>query len=188
MRSLSQDLVQGVLIVLMAIAAAILYGIAHDQVTARVCVEYFTVAHPPVFDTTSPTLLGLGWGIIATWWVGLGLGIPLALAARVGPWPKRTVRSLLYPVAVLLLVMALAALSAGIWGYTQTHSGHIKIIPGYESLISPEKHAAFMGDACAHLASYGVGALGGCVLILWVGAWRGVNAWREQRKKFGLPL
>jgi hypothetical protein len=47
---------------LLSIAAAILYGILHDQVTARVCLEYFTVFHPPVFDTTSPTLLALGWG------------------------------------------------------------------------------------------------------------------------------
>ena len=32
-------------IVLMCVAAAVLYGIAHDQITARVCVEYFTI--PP---------------------------------------------------------------------------------------------------------------------------------------------
>ena len=52
-------------IVLLSIASAIGYGILHDQVTARVCVEYFTIGHPPVFSTDSPTLLALGWGTIA---------------------------------------------------------------------------------------------------------------------------
>jgi hypothetical protein len=69
-------------IVLLCILSAIIFGILHDQVTARACVEYFTIGHPPIFDTDSPTLLAFGWGIIATWWVGLILGI---LATSVAP-------------------------------------------------------------------------------------------------------
>ena len=76
-------------IVALCIGAAVVYGIAHDQITARICVEYFTIGHPPVFATDDPTLLGLGWGVIATWWVGLMLGIFLALAARAGRRPPR---------------------------------------------------------------------------------------------------
>ena len=53
-------------IVGMSIIAAVLYGIAHDQITARICVEYFTIGHPPIFGTDDATLLGLGWGIFAT--------------------------------------------------------------------------------------------------------------------------
>ena len=55
----------------LCISAAVLYGVAHDQVTARVCVEYFTIGHPRIIATESPTVLGLAWGVIATWWVGL---------------------------------------------------------------------------------------------------------------------
>ena len=58
-------------IVGLCIAAAIGYGIAHDQVTARVCIEYFTIGHPPIFGTQSPTLLAIGWGIGA--FAGFGL-------------------------------------------------------------------------------------------------------------------
>ena len=75
-------------IVAFATAAAIVYGILHDQVTAHVCVEYFTIAHPPVFPTESPFLLAIGWGVIATWWVGMPLGILLAATARIGRRPK----------------------------------------------------------------------------------------------------
>ena len=61
-------------IVVLCIVSSVVYGIVHDQITARICVEYFTIGHPPVFETDDPTLLGLGWGVIATWWVGAGLG------------------------------------------------------------------------------------------------------------------
>ena len=64
----------------LCVLAAVLYGVAHDQVTARVCVEYFTIGHPRILATESPTVLGLAWGVIATWWVGLVLGAPLAFA------------------------------------------------------------------------------------------------------------
>ena len=104
---------QSVRIILFCIAAAVSYGIVHDQVTARVCVEYFTIGHPPVFAPKDPTLLGIGWGILATWWVGLLLGLPLAVAARAGRRPKRSAASLVQPVLCLFGVTAACALIAG---------------------------------------------------------------------------
>src|SRR3954470_21232469 len=98
-------MIQGVLIFLLSIAAAIFYGILHDQITARICVEYFTIGHPPVFSTDNPTLLGIGCGVIATWWVGATLSIPLALADRAGKLPKRSAVSMIKPIGVLLACM-----------------------------------------------------------------------------------
>ena len=46
-------------IVAFCVAAAIAYGILHDQVTAHLCVEYFTIAHPPVFHTESASVMSL---------------------------------------------------------------------------------------------------------------------------------
>src|SRR5215510_7866031 len=93
-------------IIALCILSAIAYGILHDQVTARVCVEYFTIGHPPLFATSSPTLLALGWGVVATWWMGLLLGIPLACCSRIGPPPRLDPRDLVKPVGFLLLGMA----------------------------------------------------------------------------------
>jgi len=59
-------------IILLCVDAAILYGIFHDQVTARLCVEYFTIGHPNIFGTDNPTVLAIAWGI-CTWWVGFYL-------------------------------------------------------------------------------------------------------------------
>src|SRR3954447_26751249 len=110
-------------IIALCIGSAVAYGILHDQITARVCVEYFTIGHPPVYPTDSPTWLGLGWGIIATWWVGLLLGVPLAIAARVGRRPKRSVGSLVRPIFRLLACMAVAAFGAGLTGFFLGRTG-----------------------------------------------------------------
>ena len=53
---------------------SVLFGIAHDLVTAHVFVEYFTVYHPRVVDSESPVVMALVWGVLATWWVGLIAG------------------------------------------------------------------------------------------------------------------
>ena len=53
-------------IVAFSVLCAVVFGILHDQVTAHVAVEYFTIAHPLVFPTEEPFWLAIGWGIIAT--------------------------------------------------------------------------------------------------------------------------
>lgn len=157
-------------IVALCILSAVLYGVVHDQVTARVCVEYFTIGHPPVFPTESPTLLGLGWGVIATWWVGLILGMPLAVAARAGGRPKRDARSLVRPIFGLLGVMATCATVAGVVGFVLARSGVISLREPMASWIAPDRHSRFLADAAAHLASYGVGFVGGLAVVVQV--WR----------------
>src|SRR5690606_7093623 len=104
-------------IVGLAILLAVAYGVGHDQVTARICVEYFTIGHPPIFSTENPTLLAFGWGIVATWWVGLILGCLLAAAARIGEWPRMQASELVRPLLCVLVTVGLLAAVAGIAGY-----------------------------------------------------------------------
>jgi hypothetical protein len=66
--------------------AAIAYGVAHDQVTARLCPEYFLVAHPPLCSGHSISVVAFCWGLAATWWVGLTIGVLLARLAHVGSY------------------------------------------------------------------------------------------------------
>src|SRR6516225_8216507 len=102
-------------IILLSVAGAVFYGILHDQLTTRVCVEYFTIGHPPVFGTTEdPTALAFGWGVLATWWVGLLLGVPLATFARLGSRPKLSARDVLKPILVLMAFIGVVALTMGI--------------------------------------------------------------------------
>ncbi|WP_084253542.1 hypothetical protein [Sphingomonas pituitosa] len=152
-------------IIAFATLAAIVYGIVHDQVTAHLCVEYFTIAHPPVFPTTSPFLLALGWGVIATWWVGLPLGILLAIVARAGRAPRLALADLRGAILRLMLVSAIGALLAGGIGAAATALRFVTISEYWARVIPPGKHVAFLADAWAHGASYLIGAIGGLVVI-----------------------
>lgn len=172
-------------IVLLCVTAAVAYGVAHDQVTARVCVEYFTIGHRPVFATEDPTLLGLGWGVLATWWVGLLLGVPLAVVARAGGRPKRSVGSLVVPVAVLLAVMAGCAAVAGVTGWALARSGAVVLVGPMARAVPLDRHVPFLAALWAHSASYLVGVVGGIVVIVRV--WRSRNASRSQGVAADVP-
>jgi hypothetical protein len=158
------DAMESLKIVLMSILAAAIYGICHDQVTARVCVEYFTIGHAPLFNTNSPTLLALGWGVIASWWMGAFLGIPLAAASRIGKRPKLVASDLLRPVLTLLAVMGFCALLAGLIGYSAASHGRISLVGPMRQRVPSDRHVAFLSDFCAHNTAYAVGFVGGFVL------------------------
>jgi len=136
-------------IIALCVAAAIIYGILHDQVTARICVEYFTIGHVPIFGTDDPTLLGIGWGVLATWWVGVVLGVPLAAAARLGKRPKRFASSLIRPLLGLMVVSAICALIAGTLGAILARNGVVWLVEPMASAVPREKHVSFLADLWA---------------------------------------
>ena len=153
-------------IILLCMAAAVVYGVCLDQVTARVCVEYFTVGHAPLFPTESPTLLALAWGTAATWWVGLIFGVLAALFARAGSWPKLGAAHLLRPIACLLVAMAVAALLAGITGYELAKTSGMVLPEPLGPRVPKERHHLMFADSLAHLAAYMAGILGGLILCV----------------------
>lgn len=213
--------------------AAIAYGVVHDQITVRVCVEYFSVTHAAImhsrsnlvaeflwgaaafwwtgliaaflivlaarqgrlrdseildfakasgfvllasliplitiwigrsFNPTSPTILALVWGVVATWWVGLALGIILALASRIGRWPTLDARDLVPSILTLLAVMATFAILAGIAGYQLSSQGKVAIPIEVVDAVPAAMHHRWMAAYFAHNASYDVGFVGGIVL------------------------
>ncbi len=166
--------VETVRILLLSMAAAVAYGLLQDQITVRICAEYFSVAHPPLFSTDDPTLLALGWGVLATWWVGLLLGVPLAFVARFGSRPNINARNLVKPLAILMGSVAVFALLAGVTGFALAQSGALRIVGWLATAVPPDKHAAFLGDAWAHTAAYAAGFVGGFGLSMWI--WRRRNA------------
>ncbi len=149
----------------LCITAAIAYGIVHDQITARACVEYFTIGHPRIIDSESPTVLALMWGIIATWWAGAIIGVPLAIAARVAGKNKMTARTLLRPISILILSMGVIAFIAAQVALVLIDRGTIYPSSTLMKFIPIEKHATYIAVAWAHMASYLSGFIGGIVVI-----------------------
>ncbi|MCL2117089.1 MAG: hypothetical protein FWH27_01555 [Planctomycetaceae bacterium] len=161
------------------IIAACIYGMAHDMVTAHVCVEYFLPpAHPVIFPTTSPVALALIWGIIATWWVGLFLGLPLAFVCRIGRMPKLTAKDMICPILVMLVILYFASMLSGVLGYFSTHIG-VGLLPPLSTAVAPERHALFLFDIWAHGAAYLLGVVGGIVLMVWT--------WKKRRRLAKTP-
>ena len=154
-------------IIVLCTVAACFYGVVQDQVTVRVCPEYFTIGHPPVFETGSLTLLALGWGVIATWWVGLPLGTMVALGSRVGQMPRPRAVELLRPLSVLLICTGAIALLAGIAGYQAAQMGIVWLVEPLASRIVADRHPLYLADLWAHLAAYAAGAIGGIGLCIW---------------------
>ncbi len=161
-------------IVDLCLAAAGVYGIVHDQITARVCVEYFTVGHPRILAKDDPTILGLVWGVLATWWVGLLLGVPLAVAARAGAAAKREPASMIRPILTLLAIMALVAGLAGVTGGLLARRGVLTLVGELASGVPPAHHSWFIADQWAHGASYATGFVGGVVLV--------TRTWASRRR------
>ena len=169
-------MLQSLAIITLSILAAVTYGVIHDQITARICIEYFTIGHPQIVGPAiaTPTVIGVVWGVVATWWVGLGLGIPLAVAARAGKRPPRSVGSLVRPIGLLMLVTGVLAAVVGCIGYLAASRGWVFLLEPLASRVPADKHVAFLTDLWAHSASYLFGAVGGVVLI--------VRTWRIRRK------
>jgi hypothetical protein len=153
-------------IFLLCLVAATGYGILHDQVTARLCVEYFTIGHPPIFGTTSPTMLAFGWGVLATFWCGLVVGLLAIAACRMGPWPKSGAAQLIRPTLLLLLVMACASLLAGIVGYCLAKVGVVRLFGPIAARVPASRHTVFLADLWAHSAAYLVGFVGGALICI----------------------
>lgn len=156
----------------LCILCCVIYGILHDQVTARICVEYFTIGHAPVFPTADPTLLALGWGVIATWWVGVLLGIPMAFFARIGSLPKIRARELVRPLSILMVCSAAFAVLAGIIGFVAARNGWVFLIGPMARQVPKDKHVPFLVDLWAHNASYAAGFVGGVILMGFIWRWR----------------
>lgn len=154
-------------IVLFSVLAAVAYGVVHDQITAHLCVEYFTIGHPQLIDSDSPVVLGLFWGGVGTWWVGAGLGVMLAATSRVGRWPKLEWKDHRRGMAWLLGVIAFLALMAGVAvaGALMGHDPE-EMVDFTGAAVPPQVRRLFLVDAAVHLASYGAGFVGGLVLVV----------------------
>ncbi len=168
-------------IVLLSILAAVLYGIIHDQFTARLAIEYFTVGHVRLFDHDDPTVHALAWGVIATWWVGVGLGLLLAFAARLGKQNKLTPRQVLPYIFGVMGVSGAIALLVGIVVYFRAEAGAVTLSPRWQQLVSPDQQRGFLIASYVHLTSYLMGAVGALVAAVAI-------IWRRVRSTSNAPL
>jgi hypothetical protein len=157
------------------------YAMLQDQISARLCPEYFTVLHPPIPGLTDPTLLGISWGFLGGWWGGIVIGYVAGLVATLGPSPPLEPRELVRPLTVLVFGVAVVT---GLTGFTVWHHANllgVSLDAGLTGLVPVERHRAVLIVACYHLSAYASATIGGVVLCVWV--------WAERcRRSKGEPI
>ncbi len=162
-------------IVLLSIVAATVYGIVHCLTSAHVCVEYFTVLPRNPYATSSPLALGVIWGIVGFWWIGLLLGLLLAIASRCGRRPPRTAWSLIQPLAKHFILTGIFAVLSGIVGYVYGFVGFVRLLPHLVNQLEFGRHADLIACLWSHRVAYLFQFVGATVLMFVI--------WRSRREQ-----
>ena len=158
---------EGLRIILICIGLSIAYGIPHDQISVRICPEYLTEWHEKLVNTDNPTLVALAFGVAATWWVGAALGILMAMAAQLGPFPVVSSRRVLWVVVGVLLLTALCS-AYGAWWAAGHPTGRVTKVFA-DAGLAPELQHRFGICYWMHTCSYYGGALFGVMAV--AGVW-----------------
>ena len=154
-----KKLVRFTLIVLLGTVGAILYGVIHDQITVRICPEYFTIWHPQITVSTNPQVVALLWGVVATWWMGVLLGLLLAMAALLGPWPAASLRSVLIAILSVAAMSAFCAFVAGLATWQLQLRSPLSVAGDLIYRLGDDTVRRFTIDLAVHNVSYSASAI-----------------------------
>ena len=145
------------------------FGVLMDQVSARLCPEYFTVLHNPIPGLTEPTLVGLLWGVLGAAGGSVALGYGAGLAATVGSKPSLATRELVIPSLVTVGGVAVAVVAAGVSVWHNARGLGVQLDPAYAVTIPIERHVAALTVGCYHMVAYLAAVAGSVALCVWVG-------------------
>jgi hypothetical protein len=144
------------------------YAMLQDQVSARLCPEYFTVLHNPINGLTNPTLLGITWGFLGSWWGGALLGYGAGLASTLGRNPPMTVKQLLKPMLCVIAFVTACTAFTGISVAMNADGFSISInVLSIEAIPIQRRTMAFI-VATYHLVAYASSVVGSVVCIVWI--------------------
>ena len=188
--SVSSEICASVKIVGLCVLNACIFGIINDQITVRICFEYFSEGfHKEMVKGTwageflgrysdSPTIWGATWGIIATWWVGAILGVILSVTSRMRSWPRLSSKNLALPVFVCISLLGLTVFLLTLLEHNfgekipsdqlvQRLVRYGFYIEDYNPAIHKEMARKYLLCAFIHKLDYWVGLLYGLAMILW---------------------
>jgi hypothetical protein len=103
---------------------------------------------------------------VATWWVGLPLGVIVAMAARHGSRPKLSAAQVGPYIFGLMLVVGALALTSGLLAYLPATRGAIALSKDWSDLLPEGAQIPFLVDAWTHGSSYFFGILGGAITAM----------------------
>lgn len=158
------------LFVFVAIPVSGLFGIVHDQISFTVSPEYFTRFKFIQFQLLDPSvperLRVAAVGFLASWWMGVPLGLLSAAPAFVYRRPEQMRRALLWSLPLIVgftLSFALGGLS---YGFMQTQSIEIAQYTGWYIPREVQDLRNYLCVGYMHNAAYMGGAL--AIPLAWI--------------------
>jgi hypothetical protein len=155
--------------VVIAIIVAGLYGIVHDQISYSVAPEYFTKFKFNQFgltDAAFPERVRASIiGFLASWWMGLPVGLLVGAAGFIHRGPQRMLKISLCSIVIAVGFTLLFGLCGLLYGYIQTR--HVELAH-YQNWFIPEDVTDLRRFLCAghmHNASYLGGVL--AIVVAW---------------------
>jgi len=157
-------------IVILAVAMAVAFGIAHNLITVQISPANFTVGHARIVPTDSPVLLAIAWGMVTPLVAGLIVGVPLSIVATAGSKPQLATAQLVLPIAALCMAMAVGSVVGGAVGYARARSGSHGVPESLVRRVPLPELVRFASIRTAHTWAHRAGFVGG--VVLWLYAWR----------------
>lgn len=159
-----------IVIIILAIFVAGLYGIVHNQISYTVAPEYFTRFKFRQFgfvDTPLPERVRASMvGFLASWWMGIPIGLLVGAAGFIHRNWREMFRVSLWSFLVVVGFTLLFGLCGLLYGYFQT--AHINVAD-YQGWYIPENVTNLRRFLCAgymHNSSYLGGVL--AIPVAWV--------------------
>jgi hypothetical protein len=160
------------------VAIASLYGALHNQVSYSVSSEYFTRFKFEQFDIPSslPERIGAGFvGIQASWWMGLPIGIILALVGFIHKDANSMLRFTLQSFAVVATVTLAVGIIGLLYGWFYLSTQPLSEFSDWYIPSDLTSQSAFIAAGSMHNFSY----LGG-VIGMFFGAWWQIRSRRRR--------
>lgn len=158
----------------LSISAAGLFGVVHNQISYTVSPEYFTKFKFEQFGLTDAAIpervRASTVGFLASWWMGIPIGVLAGLAGFIQPNYRRMLRVSLWSIVTAMVFTLLFGLGGLVYGWLQTR--HIDAA-AYSDWYIPNNLVNLRRFLCAgymHNASY----LGGTISILVAWIFQGI--------------
>lgn len=152
------------LLVLIAVLLAGAYGVIHNQISYSVSPEYFTkfkfrqfgFVDLPLPDRTKASLVG----ILASWWMGIPIGLLAGASGFIYSEPRVMFRQTLKAFSVLIVFVLLIGVFGLLYGFMRTKQMNLA---DYQHWFIPDDIVNLRRFVCAgymHNSSYLGGLLG----------------------------
>ena len=158
---------------LLCMVAAGVFGAVHDQISYSVSPEYYTRFKFLQFgltDTAVPERLRAAVvGFLASWWMGIPLGLLTGVAGFMQHTPSLMQRALLRSLPLVMGVALVVALGGLVYGWAQTAHVDLSRYRGWYIPAGLENLRAFLCAGYMHNAAYMGGLL--AVPAAWAFHW-----------------